>query len=393
MSTRQVLSRERFLHYDEKGRPVCTGFVTYISKDKPILMHRSGREDYSDAYDDYADMLSYDNGKTWSRPVLHLKGYDVEGGKIRYGEPAGFFDPDAEKMLVIANRVFYPKDKLDMDAKCTPVLEIYDPAAGEWSNLTPLEFEHPYGVGVSFCFPIKTSKGRLVFPAQTNLLDEKGKPVHYQGCWSPAGVIVHILGDYQTDGSITWKINQPVVPDLEKTSRGFYEPTIAELHDGRFAMILRGDNSMFPERPGYKWLSFSEDHCETWTEPVPLPCDQGEAIESSSTGSTLFRSIKTGNLYWMGNLCIDGVRPNGNFPRTPIVIAEVQEDPFALKRDTITVIDRQAPGEPPEVQHSNFRFYQDRENGDIVLFLTRYAERSWEQWMLADYYRYRFAIE
>jgi len=389
----RLKSREVFARPDEKGRPVCTGFVTYISKDKPILMHRSGREDYSDAYDNYADMLSYDNGKTWSRPVLHLKGYDVEGGKIRYGEPAGFFDPDTEKMLVIANRVFYPKDNLDVDAKYTPVLEIYDPAAGEWSNLAPLEFEYPYGVAVSFCFPIKTSKGRLVFPAQTLLLDEKGKPVHYQGCWSPAGVIVHILGNYQTDGSITWKINQPVVPDLEKTSRGFYEPTIAELHDGRFAMILRGDNSMFPEKPGYKWLSFSEDQGETWTKPVPLPCDKGEAIESSSSGSALFRSIKTGKLYWIGNLCIDGVRPNGNYPRTPLVIAEVQEDPFALKRDTITVIDRQAPGEPPQVQHSNFRFYQNRENGDLVLFLTRYQERSAEQWMLANYYRYRVEID
>ncbi|PKO23883.1 MAG: hypothetical protein CVU38_01680 [Chloroflexi bacterium HGW-Chloroflexi-1] len=400
----KVLSRERFLHYDENGRPVCTGFVTYISKDDPILMHRSGREDYSDAYDDYADQFSYDNGKSWTDPVLHLKGEDIEAGKLRYGEQAALFDPDTEKLLVIINKFLYPDDTLDLDAIPSVVQEVYDPATNTWSGLTPLEFDFPGGIGMSFCRPIKTSKGRLVFPGQGNYLDEKEKPIHYQGCWSPAGIIVHILGDYRKDGTIAWQLSKPVIPDLEKTSRGFYEPTIAELRDGRFAMILRGDNSMYPDRPGYKWLSFSEDHCETWTEPAPLPCDKGEPIESSSTGSTLFRSIKTGRLYWIGNLCIEGawignlyakgiLRPDGNFPRTPLVIAEVQEEPFALKRDTITVIDRQAPGEPPQLQLSNFRFYQDRENGDIVLFLTRYSERFAENWKLADYYRYRVAIE
>ncbi len=117
----------------------------------------------------------------------------------------------------------------------------------------------------------------------------------------------------------------------------------------------------------------------------------------------LFRSIKNGRLYWIGNLCIEGawifgvycektLRPYGNFPRTPLVIAEVQENPFSLKRNTITVIDRQQPYEPPQVQLSNFRFYQDRENSDIVLFLTRCSERAAEAWKLADYYRYRIAI-
>lgn len=387
----EVLSKERFMTC-ENGRPVCTGFVTYISRDKPILMHCAGRQDYSDAYDDYAISLSTDNGRTWSEPTLFLKSATVADGKIRYGEPAAFFDPDTGKLLVIANRTLYPRDTLNVDARHTPVLNIYDPATDTWSGPTPLTFDHPYGVMVSFCFPIKTSRGRLVFPAQTHLLDEDGQPVHYKGCWAPAGVIRHILGDYRSDGSIAWHLSAPVIPDLEKTSRGFYEATVAELRDGRFAMILRGDNSMFPERPGYKWLSFSEDHCETWSTPVPLPCDQGPPIESSSSGSALFRSIKTGKLYWMGNLCIEGVRPRGNFPRTPLVIAEVQEEPFALKCDTVTVIDRQAPGEPPQVQHSNFRFYQDRETGDVVIFLTRYGERSAKEWRRADYYRYRVAL-
>jgi len=388
----QVLSREVFITH-ENGRPAMPGFVLYISNHQRSLTHRWGRQDYSDAYDDFVDQISYDNGETWTDPVPHLKSYEVEEGKVRYAEPGGLFDPDTGKLIVLTDRVLYPGDHLDVDADYTIVYDAFDPGTNTWSDLTPLEFDYPCGVAVSFCRPIKTSQGRLVFPAQTHFLDQNGKPVHYRGCWSPAGVIVHVLGDYQDDGSIQWHLSQPVIPDLEKTSRGLYEPAIAELTDGRFAMILRGDNSMFPDRSGYKWLSFSEDHCETWTDPVPLPCDVGDPIESGSNGSSIFRSATNDRLYWIGNLCIDGVRPNGNFPRTPIVIAEVQEEPFALKRDTITVIDRQQPGESPQVQHSNFKFYQDRANGNVVLFLARYGEASAEQWMLANYYRYRVELE
>jgi len=125
---------------------------------------------------------------------------------------------------------------------------------------------------------------------------------------------------------------------------------------------------------------------------VPLSCDNGEIIESSSTGSGIFRSIKDDKIYWIGNLCIEEVRPNGNWPRTPLVIAEINEEPFSIKRDTIRIIDRQQEGEPPQLQLSNFRFYQDRENGDIVLFLSRYAENGYENWMKANYYRYRIKI-
>lgn len=316
-------------------------------------------------------------------------------GKIRYAESAGFFDNEKEKLITITDKRLYPNDKLDVDIPCSVVLEIYDPEKNVWSGEIPLDFNLPGGIAVSFCHPIKTKKGRIVFPAQSVYTDENGKPIHYKGCWSPAGIIVNILGDYKENGSIEWKLSKPVYPDLEKTSRGFYEPTIIELKNGKFAMILRGDNSMFPDRPGYKWVSFSEDDCETWTEPVPLPFDKGEPIESSSTGSVIFRSIKNGKVYWIGNLCIEGVRANGNWPRYPLVIAEVNEEPFYIKRDTIEIIDTRQEGEPPQVQLSNFRIYQDRENGDIVCFLSRYGERGFEnnRWMLADYYRYRIEIE
>jgi hypothetical protein len=202
-----------------------------------------------------------------------------------------------------------------------------------------------------------------------------------------------LIGDPQPGGAFRWRLGQAARIDPQVSSRGLDENALAELSDGRIAMVCRGDNSMFPDRPGYKWLCLSSDDGASWSAPVPFPCDRGEPIESGANGSAFFRSIKTGKLYWIGNLCIHGVRPRGNFPRAPLTVCEVREDPVAIRRDTISVIDQQRDGEPPEVQHSNFRFYQDRETGDLVLFLTRYGERSADQWMLADYYRYRVAID
>src|SRR6185436_16340540 len=84
-----------------------------------------------------------------------------------------------------------------------------------------------------------------------------------------------------------------------------------------------------------------------------------------------------------------GERAKGNRPRSPLVIAEVQEEPFALKRETLFAVDERSYNDSPGVQMSNFRFYQDRETGDVVIFLSRYGEQSEKEWMKADYNRYR----
>ena len=41
----------------------------------------------------------------------------------------------------------------------------------------------------------------------------------------------------------------------------------------------------------------------------------------------------------MGNLALRGERADGNRRRSPPVIAEVQEEPFALKREPVQVFD------------------------------------------------------
>lgn len=384
----KLLSKEIFLHHRD-GRPHVTGFVTYIHTTKPILMHCSGVEDYSDGYDDYAISLSEDNGRTWTKPEVRWKSSTVPEGRMRYAEPAAFFDAEHERLIVLIDHTLYPKDQLNVDTDYGLELNIYDTRRRKWTERRELKFPGQRTPAMSFSFPIKARSGRLLFPGMRKTVDAEGKAIHFGKTWAPVDEVVTVIGEYGPRGELTWRLGQPLNIAPELSSRGLDENTLTQLADGRIAAACRGDNSAFPDKPGYKWLSFSGDDGGSWSAPVPLPATGGEPLQSGANGSAFFRSIKNGRLYWMGNLALRGERPNGNWPRSPLVIVEVQDEPFALKRETIFAVDERNYNDSPRVQMSNFRFYQDRETGDVVIFLTRYGEFSEKEWMLADYYRYR----
>jgi hypothetical protein len=339
-------------------------------------MHCHGWEDYSDGYDDYAVSVSTDNGQTWSAAEVQWKSVVVPEGRIRYAEPAAFFDADTGKLLVLTDKVLYPKDKLDVDANYSLVLDVYDPKTRAWSERRELAFPNQRTPAMSFSFPIKTANGHLLFPGMRKTVDAAGGAVHYRKGWATVDEVVTVIGEYGAGGALAWHLGQPLKIAPETSSRGLNENALIELPGGRIVAVCRGDNSAFPDKPGYKWLSFSDDAGETWSAPTPLPATGGEPLESGSNGSALFRSIKNGRLYWMGNLALGGERARGNWPRAPLVIVEVQEKPFALKRDTVFAVDERGGHDSPRVQLSNFRFYQDRATGDVVIFLTRYGEQS-----------------
>jgi hypothetical protein len=352
-------------------------------------MHCCGREDYSDGYDDYAISVSHDNGKTWSKPEVRWKSNVVPEGRMRYAEPAAFFDADKGKLIVLIDHTLYPRDKLNVDTEYGLELNIYDTRRKKWTERRELKFPGQRTPAMSFSFPIKTTRGRLLFPGMRKTVDAAGKAIHYGKTWAPVDEVATVIGECGARGELAWRLGQPLNIAPELSSRGLDENALIELRDGRIAAVCRGDNSAFPDKPGYKWLSFSHDDGQSWSAPVPLPATGGEPLESGANGSAFFRSIKNGRLYWMGNLALRGERPNGNWPRSPLVIVEVQEEPLALKRDTIFAVDERGYNDSPRVQMSNFRLYQDRETGDVVIFLTRYGELSEKEWMLADYYRYR----
>jgi hypothetical protein len=400
------VSRNLILPYSPQGAPLC-GFVTYIDADKPTLLRRTGMEIGNDIHDCFYDSVSRDNGRTWSTPQPSLGKTTAEGGYMVHTENVALYLPDRNQVLHITN------DKLEPDlsghsfnhsARIHISLGTADQISAGTSEYSFVsDFGLPQGLYVSFCTPIRDLRGRVLVPVQWQRVDaggsvqEQGFPVRedipdvLQDVWE-SGLLI---GVFTADGSMNWRLGANPIPcEFEKSSRGMCEPTITELADGRLAAILRGSNAAWLEKPGYKWLSFSQDGGESWSEVEPLLCDDGRLIESSATGSALFRSLTDSRLYWIGNLCLEGERADGNYPRSPLVLCEMQEEPFALKLSTLKEIDRRAPHEDTRVQMSNFKFYQDRETGDIVLYLTRYGENGFDNnaWLRANLYEYRIGL-
>jgi hypothetical protein len=405
--TMKLLSRQTIQASDGKSSPLCA-LVTYIDNKTPVLLCRTGLEVGDDVHDHFCDSISADNGRTWSEPRPQpFWSARREGDRyLVHTENAALFLPDEDTLFHFTNdRLEKDLGQCDLGAPSRLRVTSGAPeavAAGRARAWTG-DFGKPQGVAMSFCNPVQDARGRVLLPVQWQMADEDGA-LRAQG-FEPRPGMPHFLRDFWEvglvigeegdDGEYDWRLAGAVPFDVATTTRGLCEGTFTELKDGRLAMILRGSNSMrHTLLPGYKWLSFSEDGGESWSLAQPLTYDDGAPVESGATGSALFRSQRNGRLYWMGNPCDEGTHAVANWPRTPLVLAEVREEPFALVRDSLFVIDR-APDDNPYVQHSNFKYYQDRETGDVVVYLTRYGERGTEgtAWLDADLYEYRIGLD
>ncbi|MBN1555814.1 MAG: exo-alpha-sialidase [Phycisphaerae bacterium] len=385
----KCISKELVRSFHE--RPVFAGFATYAGNDNSLLIHRYGFVDASDTYDDFSDCISRDNGKTWSEPILRQHSVPVEGGRLRWVENAAFYDEDADELLSFTGkRVF--RDEETLASRIAWVVEIcrYHPDTNSWEVLEETKLDLP-NLMISFCHPMKTSRGALLVPAQFKPVNPDGSPRIDPHSGNFQGEAIVMIGVRDATGKLTWRASRPIAGDPARVTRGMVEPTIAELTDGRIAMICRGSNAGMEDAPGYKWLCFSDDGGETFSTPEPLLCTDGQPFASGSNGGALFRSETNGRLFWIGNPALDEP-PAGNNPRNVLAIFEVNETPFALKRETMCIIDRGDRKEKPRLQYSNFRFYQERPGGNVILYMSDFGSIDKDNWKQADYYRYRIAL-
>lgn len=174
--------------------------------------------------------------------------------------------------------------------------------------------------------------------------------------------------------------SRPVIISDLQSSRGMDEPTIAELGSGRILVVFRGSNvksedwntRIEPGAPGFKWYCYSDDGGKTFIQPMPWRFDDGEVIYSSATVSHFIRIAGNKKLYWVGN--ITDHRVNGNYPRWPLQIVEVDEKYGTAKKESLTVIDTRRDWESEMVQLSNFSMLEDRETGNIELRLVKLGQ-------------------
>lgn len=175
--------------------------------------------------------------------------------------------------------------------------------------------------------------------------------------------------------------SHPIIMDDRQSSRGISEPVFAELDSGKILLVLRASNRIYeswnprisPYAPNFKYYSLSDDGGKTFAPPMPWHYDTREVIYSSATYSLLVRSEKNGKLYWLGNIT-PPEKTYGNSPRYPLYIVEVDDTWGCAKKDTLTLIDTRHTDESENVQLSNFGIIQNRETGDLELYLTKYEQ-------------------
>jgi len=357
---------------------------------------------------------SSDNGQTWtdweaySEPVRRLPG----GQRVYWGPGPCVYDPISQKTVGIWLRQTQLGDgryhnhsfvRLSDDNGRTwsdPKLLMYEDGAdfnpADPLNLTFLKNNHAY-------FPQNIAirrDGALVVPGVgANIADRvpmgEINPHNVSAYFLPAdsrnlGAICFVgTWDHQK-GRYHWASSNVVWVPRHVSSRGLLEPSVAELPDGRLLTIYRDSNQNITHyQDGRKRYTISTDGGATLLTPAELTYNDGSRFYSPSSIHRLIRHSQTGKLYWVGNIC---TRPaNGNSPRYPLIIAEVDETTVALKKDTVTLIDDRQTGDGPALQLSNFALFEDRATHQFEIYLTRLGENATDLWS-SNAYKYTLTV-
>lgn len=245
----------------------------------------------------------------------------------------------------------------------------------EYSPQHPIDGVHIgrncFFLGDSGCRPIRTREGTVLVPMQMPPLDPDGDGFYNPGggwYWLDSMVLI---GRWTEDCHITWDASEPIKGDGNRTSRGLYEPTLAQLPDGNILCVMRGSNGgpqdSSCELPSYKWVSVSQDGGYTWSKPEGWTYSDGEPFFSPASMSELF-THSNGSIFWLGNLSEENCCANN--PRWPLVIGQVDPETHGLIRESVLVIDTKQP-EEEEVNLSHWHAFEDRETGNIVIPMSR----------------------
>jgi hypothetical protein len=349
---------------------------------------------------------SLDNGRTWSEfvPVQPSNKIDYGGVTVWEGEGPSVFDPGAGVLV----QSWLRQIVVDGLYHCFTYSRYSRDLGRTWSQPQQLRYED--GAEFDPAEPKKASfldhnegyfGNNLLVRADGTLVqilahaNAPGDPRNNQRPWRMGSVLFLGRWNVQRD-DYDWQPGARVEISPEHSARGLMEPEIAELTGGRLLVVWRGSthgwDGSVAKLPGRKFFSVSADGGRTLTSPAVWKYDDGSEFYSPSPIHRMIRHSVTGKLYWLGN--ISATPPQGNSPRYPLVIAEVDETKGALKKGTVSVIDDRQSGQGQDIQFSNFSLLEDRETHVFELYLTTYGqEPAAADWATADGYRYFLKLE
>jgi len=369
------VSRSVYLHPQAANRALFQLHTCYVETKGERLLQMLSELEGSDLFSTIYRRSSADNGCTWSpiEPVYQPSPLP-NGNSSRQGEMALFLSERTGRLYRFFN--FHREVEPHFSGKVWWNTELMF----QWSDDKATTFSPPIPVlqgeesadadpafspvVISFSRPFHLSNGTIVLPVQKARPisdDPLGRLEWWAGC---------LLGREEQNG-IRWRRGGFINLDLACSTRGAFEPAIANLGNGRLLMICRASNTGNLALPSHKWLSISDDEGQSWTPLRPWTFENGNAFFSPSSGSSLHRH-SNGKLYWFGNISPENARANS--PRFPLYCGLVDEATLCLNSQSLFLIDTRSESEPEALQLSNFRLYEDRKTGEIVLHLARLFE-------------------
>ncbi len=400
----KLVSKEIFMKSPEKG-VAGLGCCWYVEQNGIRMEAVYGTQTRSDMNDRKWRRWSNDNGKTWGKEEEISFIRKTPEGTYRIGSHPPVICPNGH-LIRLSNRVCLPTDKVSEAAsRWTIWYEVSLDGGKTYTEAKQIigkgfTSDHPfeplfvgkncYMIGDQTCVPIFLPDGTILAPIQIAELDPKGGL--YQPYTTPFYQSRVLIGKWKDNKTISWELSGPARLAPELTTRGAFEPTLARIGDGRILMVLRGSNMKKTELPGRRWYCISNDNGRTWGEVREWTYANGESFFSPSSCSQLVMH-SSGRLFWLGNIC--DKNPNGNLPRRPFVVGEVDQKTLLLKKETVVALDDLKPGDNLTMNLSNFHAFEDRKTHEIVFCMPRwYANRKdadTSDWT-TDTYRYRVHI-
>jgi hypothetical protein len=223
------------------------------------------------------------------------------------------------------------------------------------------------------CRPIRIANGSILLPVQIRAGLTAGLDVYD---------VAVLIGTWNAANTLDWTISARLVGTPAVSTRGWVEPTLMEMPDGRILMIVRGSNKNKTSLPSYKWYSISSDGGLTWSPLAPWGYTDGTTFYSPSSMSRLIKH-SNGKYYWLGNVV--PTNANGNAPRYPLVIGQVDPVSLRLIKSSLVTIDDLRPEDPTTLQLSNFHTLEDRVTGQLVVYMSPFGRDPVNPWTCPAY--------
>lgn len=355
------------------------------------------------------EMMTYgarstDNGRTWSQQPPKP---DFSAGlpdNFRRMPYPGFVDPvngalltvilamdraDVDKSIEEPSETgtdSYVRYRISLDGGKTFLFDEPVIQEGAYDFKHPLEGlylgKNAIFLGDLGCRPIRTKQGHIIVPTQMTVLNAEGNLENFGNGWDFYQCLM-LIGTWKDDHRISWTGSEPIPADHTRTVRGLYEPTLAEMPDGRILCVMRGSNGLKNDQeyklPSHKWYCVSTDGGFHWSKPEPWHYSNGKDFFSPSSMSQIIQH-SSGRYFWIGN--ISPANCQGNAPRWPLVLGEIDPESMMLIEESVITLDTKGEGDPEGLQLSNFFAFEDRETGDIVLPMQRWVPQDQYEWVI-----------